>query len=156
MKDIEGQVKFLRLNNGEDIIAYSYRVAKDDMEDAHYILMDPLKVIYMTTNKGMKPFMSISLMQWVFSRISDKQEFKINDKDVLFSTEPSPSLVDYYYETIEHFTESKEKQKKEVQFGDSDLEEGLGEEEMLDEAEGLQMLKDLLNQIKGIDKKKLH
>jgi hypothetical protein len=156
MKDIDGQVRFFRLNNGEDIIAFSYRVPKDDVDDEHYVMDDPMKIVYMTTSKGSRPFMSISLMQWVFSRISDKQEFRIEAKDVLFSAEPAVSLVDYYYETVEHFNEMKETQKKEIAFGEQDddfLEE---DEEMLEEGEGLEMLQDLLNQIKGIDKKKLH
>jgi hypothetical protein len=94
-------------------------------------------------------------MQWVFSRISDKQEFRIEAKDVLFSAEPAVNLVDYYYETVEHFNELKEIQKKEIVFGEQEdfLE---GDEEMLEEGEGLEMLQELLNQIKGIDKKKLH
>ncbi len=156
MKDIDGQVRFFRLNSGEDIIAFSYRVPKDDVEDEHYIMNDPMKIVYMTTSKGSRPFMSISLMQWVFSRISDKQEFRIETRDVLFAVEPAISLVDYYCETVDHFNEMKETQKKEIAFGDEDnnfLEDG---EEMLEEGEGLEMLKDLLNQIKSIDKKKLH
>lgn len=158
MKDIEGQVRFFRLNNGEDIIAYSYRVPADEVDISHYILNDPMKIIYMTTSRGQRPYMSISLMQWVFSRISDKQEFRIEEKDVLFASEPAVALVDYYYETVEHFLDMKEKQKKEIQFGEvENLEDELfDEEEILDENEGLEMLKDLLNQSKGIDKKKLH
>jgi hypothetical protein len=156
MKDIDGQVRFFRLNNGEDIIAFSYLVPKDDVDDDHYIMNDPMKIVYVTTSKGSRPFMSISLMQWVFSRISDKQEFRIEAKDVLFAVEPAIGLVDYYYETVEHFNELKETQKKEIAFGEQEdyfLEE---DEEMLEEGEGLEMLQDLLSQLKGIDKKKLH
>jgi hypothetical protein len=156
MKDIDGQVRFFRLNSGEDIIAFSYRVPKDDVEDEHYIMNDPMKIVYMTTSKGSRPFMSISLMQWVFSRISDKQEFRIETRDVLFAVEPAISLIDYYCETVDHFNEMKEIQKKEITFGDEVngfLEDG---EEILEEGEGLEMLKNLLNQIKSIDKKKLH
>lgn len=158
MKDVDGQVRFFRLNNGEDIIAYSYHVPKDDVELGHYIINDPMKIIYITTSKGARPYMSISLMQWVFSRISEKQEFRIEEKDVLFASEPAVGLVDYYYETVEHFLDMKEKQKKEIQFGEGEIEEQelFEDEEMLDEAEGIEMLKDLLSQTKGIDKKKLH
>jgi len=156
MKDIDGQVRFFRLNSGEDIIAFSYRVPKDDVEDEHYIMNDPMKIVYMTTSKGSRPFMSISLMQWVFSRISDKQEFRIETRDVLFAVEPAISLVDYYCETVDHFNEMKEIQKKEIAFGDEDNNFLEDDEEMLEEGEGLEMLKDLLNQIKSIDKKKLH
>ena len=158
MKNIDGQVRFFRLNNGEDIIAYSYHVPKDDVEPSHYIVNDPMKIVYMTTSRGTRPFMSISLMQWVFSRISEKQEFRLEDKDVLFAVEPAAGLTDYYYETVEHFIEMKERQTKEIQFGEGEIdeEELFEDEEILDENEGLQMLSDLLNQSKGIDKKKLH
>lgn len=156
MKDIEGQVRFLRLNNGEDIIAFAYHVPKDDIEDAHYIVNDPLKIIYMTTTKSTRPFMSISLMQWVFGRITDKQEFRIESRDVLFAIEPTTHLTEYYYETLEHIHDMRDSQKKEVEFGEDNTEDFTEDEEFLDESEGLQLLKDLLEQTKGIDKKKLH
>jgi hypothetical protein len=160
MRDIDGQVRFIRLNTGEDIIAFSYRVSADEVDTSHYILNDPMKIVYMTTSRGQRPYMSISLMQWVFSRISEKQEFRIEEKDILFASEPAIGLVDYYYETVEHFIEMKERQKKEIQFGEGEIDEQElfeeDDEEMLDEAEGIEMLKELLNQTKGLDKKKLH
>jgi hypothetical protein len=156
MKDIEGTVRFIRLNNGEDLISFAYHVPKDDFEDGHYILNDPLKVVYIT-NTTTRPMMSISLMQWIFSRISDKQEFKISEKEILTTAEPSSSLIDFYYKTTEHFNKIKEEQKREIQFSnDEDMEpEEFDEDDYIEPSEGLEMLKDLLSNM-GKDKKKLH
>jgi hypothetical protein len=105
----------------------------------------------MTTAKGSSPFMSISLMQWVFTKISNKQEFKIEERDVLFAVEPTDSLVEYYYETVDHFINMKETQEREIEF-DSEFEDEY--EGAYDDAEGLQLIQDMLKQTS--DKKKLH
>ena len=151
MNNVEAQVKFLRLNNGEDVISFAYYVPEDDVSGAHYILNDPMKIVYMTTSKGSGPFMTISLMQWVFSRISNKQEFKIEERDVLFAVEPTDNLVEYYYETVDHFNDMKETQEREIEF-DSEFEDEY--ERAYDDAEGLQLIQDMLKQTS--DKKKLH
>ena len=163
MKNVEASVKFIRLNNGEDLVAYAYHVPADDVEAGHYILNDPLKIMYITNNatSASRAYMSISLMQWVFAKITDKQEFKILERDILTTSEPTKSLIDFYYETNEHFAELRERQSSSIEFSNEngiDEEEEFSEEDMLDEAEGLEMLNNLMEQLKGgpIDKKKLH
>lgn len=163
MKNVEASVKFIRLNNGEDLVAYAYHVPADDVEPGHYILNDPLKIMYITNNASSesRAYMSISLMQWVFARITDKQEFKILERDILTTSEPTKSLIDFYYETNEHFIELREKQASAIEFSNEngiDQEEEFSEDDMLDENEGLDMLNDLVDRLRNgpIDKKKLH
>jgi hypothetical protein len=157
MKDIEGKVRFIRLNNGEDIIAFAYHVPKDSVEEGHYILNDPLKIVYLSSGNPSKPTMSISLMQWIFSRITNDKDYKIIERDVLLSSEPTESLIDFYYKTVDHFEKVKEEQKKAIQFTNEEDEE-YGEfdgEDYIDESEGLQMIRDMLQGLK-LDKKKLN
>ena len=115
MKEVnEGSVKFLRLNTGEDIIAYTLHVKKDDFEDEHYLVDMPLKIIY-STNENRNMLLSISLMQWVFAKISDSEEFKLSAKDVLICSNASSHMVEFYYETvhdIEQMREQAENMKK--------------------------------------------
>lgn len=158
MKDIQATVRFLRLNTGEDLIAYAYHIPKDDVEDGHYVINDPLKIVYITNTSSGKPVMSISLMQWIFTRICDKQEFKIAEKDVLTTVEPSLNLVEFYYKTVDHFNKVREEQKRAIQFSnevEEDDESEFDEDDYTDEAEGLEMLKDILNMVNK-PKKNLH
>lgn len=148
----EGSVKFIRLNTGEDIIAYTLHVKKDDIEDEHYIVDMPLKVIY-STNENRNMLMSISLMQWVFSRMTDSEEFKLASKDVLLCSNASSHMTDFYYETVHEIDQMKEQVEKiKNKASDSQIEEDFMD--YMDENEGLEMLKEALEKTKN--KKILH
>lgn len=153
MKEVnEGSVKFLRLNTGEDIIAYTLHVKKDDFEDEHYLVDMPLKIIY-STNENRNMLLSISLMQWVFAKISDSEEFKLSAKDVLICSNASSHMVEFYYETvhdIEQMREQAENMKKRA--GKPEVEEDYMD--YMDENEGLEMLQEMLEITKN--KKILH
>ena len=93
-----GEVVFFRLDNGEDIIAHAFKVPKDDFEDEHYILDMPLKIVYMS---GENKNLSISLMQWIFPKISTGKQCKIMTHKILTTTEPTDNLIDFYYEMVD-------------------------------------------------------
>lgn len=143
----ENNVKFLRLTSGEDIISEISEI------DYNLVLTNPLKILYTSASPGI---LSISLMQWVFPRISDNQTFEMPKNTVIISSEPSANLTEYYWNTIEHF--AKKQMEKSVSF-DEDYQDQMDEYDDVIEAtggeEGLEMLKELLNTIKG-DKRKLH
>jgi hypothetical protein len=88
-------IMFFRLSNGEDIVASVVFQDDNDM-----ILHEPLKVVYLPKGKGL---LSISFMQWVFSKITHNQEFLISMKDVVTISVPSNSLVEHYKETVQYF-----------------------------------------------------
>jgi hypothetical protein len=147
----EGTVKFLRLNTGEDIIAYTLHVKKDDFEDEHYLVDMPLKIVY-STNEDRNMLLSISLMQWVFTKISDNEEFKLSAKDVLLCSNASSHMTDFYYETIHEIELMKEKvDEMKKKFPSNEVDESM---DYMDENEGLEMLQDLLEMTKN--KKILH
>lgn len=93
------EIMFFRLNNGEDIVA---TVVFEDEKDI--ILANPLKVVYLPKGKGM---LSISFMQWVFSKITVNQEFLIGTKDILTMTYPNPALIEHYFDTVEYFKKTE-------------------------------------------------
>lgn len=154
MKEVnEGSVKFLRLNTGEDLIAYTLHVKKDDFEDEHYVIDMPLKIIY-STNENRNMLLSISLMQWIFARISDSEEFKISAKDVLICSNASSHMVDFYYETVHDIEMMREQAEKlEKKKGKAPSVEDWAE--LTDEGEGLEMLQEMLEEISKT-KKTLH
>lgn len=137
--EIEDSVKFVRLTTGEDLVSQILEVNKDE-PSAYYLLINPLKIVYLTGNKP--GVLSISLMQWVFHRVCDVQEFTIYPNDVITMANPSESLVEYYWDSIEHFTTVGEKLKKNTQFGNESEEELT--EEVMDEGEIVEAIQELL------------
>lgn len=88
---------FIRLSTGEDIITEIVSRAKTG-----YNIVNPHKLMYMM---GDKPgSMYITLMQWVYPRISDKQEYFIHDKDIITTAPLGKEMEKYYTDTIEDFS----------------------------------------------------
>jgi len=134
---LEESIKFIRLSNGEDLISQIVEIRKED-EDSYYILINPLKIVYMS---GTKPgILSISLMQWVFHRVCSEQEFTLYPSDVLTVAKPTDSLMEYYQDSLDHFDEVKEKLKKNTEF--SSTEDGAFED--VDDDKLLDELKEVL------------
>lgn len=156
MKHYEGEVKFLRLTNGEDIICQLYS------DDTGMSVRNPLKILYLTSPSSPNR-LSISLMQWVFSRISLEQTFDMDKKDVLIISDANEGLVKYYFETIEHFESIREKideavkyqNREDPEFESEEYDEEMDFQEAIDPEEGINMLNELLNSIKR-DPKKLN
>lgn len=154
MKNYAGEVKFLRLNNGEDVISAVHSDGSD------LTLKNPLKILYLT-NPTSPNRLSISLMQWVFQRISSEQSFDIDRRDVLLIAEANENLIKYYHETIEHFEEIKERIDEAVKYENRedplmDMDDEEEEyQEAIDPEEGIEMLKNFLESVKR-NPKKLH
>lgn len=143
---LDESVKFVRLSTGEDLIT-EVAEYKDD-ETSYYVLINPLKVVYsMGTNSGV---LSVGLMQWVFSRICDEQEFNVFPEDVVTMGKPTDGLVDYYYDCVDHFANHKTKLESQTKFEDEPIEES--ELEKLYGDLGLNDIKDLMKD----KKRKLH
>jgi hypothetical protein len=141
----ENTVKFVRLSTGEDIIA-EVMYFEDDKEK-FYVLNNPLKVVYMTGNKP--GILSISLMQWVFWRITDTQSFNVYPNDVITVANTTDSMEEYYWSSVEHFSEYKEKLSKQTQFDDNSFE--------LENEDTVDVVQTILDGINNIDpKRKLH
>ena len=114
----ESTVKFVRLTTGEDIIAEVLYFEDDEVK--YYVLNNPFKVVYMTGNKP--GILSISLMQWVFWRITNTQSFTVYPNDVITVADTTDSMEEYYWSSVEHFNEYKEKLSKQTEFNDNSFE----------------------------------
>jgi hypothetical protein len=141
------EVKFMRLENGEDII--SEIVIYEDT----ILLLHPLKLLYTTSAKP--GYLSISLMQWVFTKITEDQTFEMPKSAVLLYSEPTDALKDYYWKTVNYFISKTTEHGNRIGFED----EPSGEEEDFTTTEGedaLEMLEKLLGGFTKPDKSKLH
>lgn len=87
-------VKFIRMNTGEDLLA---EVTVDD-KDEKCILVNPLKLVYLL---GEKPgSMMLSLIEWIFPRVCSKQEFEVYTSDIITIANPTTDIVDYYLDAV--------------------------------------------------------
>lgn len=123
--ELEQSVKFIRMSTGEDLVSEVVEV-KEDKEHNYYVLVNPLKILYMsgTTNPNV---VSITLMQWVFHKVCDRQEFTIYPNDVITMADANESLIEYYHDSIEHFEKLKEKNRAKVEEKEAEKEASLEE-----------------------------
>lgn len=135
--EIEESVKFVRLNTGEDLITQLLEVVQD--ESHYFTLINPMKVLYTGSTSG---YMTVGLMQWVFNRICKEQSFDISSDDILMIGKPTDSIVEYYWECVDHFNKPDTTTKEEKPSPVSD-------------EEGYEMLQEILDSIKK-DKRSLH
>lgn len=139
---MDTEILFLRLKNGEDLITEVQEL------DNTYVLLNPCKVLYLKGSKS--GYLSISLMQWVFARICSDQMFEIDKNEVLFKTLPEDTLVEHYWNSVEHFTQMESKDKVEYE----SMTDSIDEDFPSTTEEGIELIKKLL-EIKS-DKGKLH
>ena len=123
---MESEIQFLRLKSGEDLITEVQET------DKTMVLINPCKILYLKGSKS--GFLSISLMQWVFSKISLDQIFEIDKSEVLFKTLPAEGMVSHYWNSVEHFLSSESKDN--IEYDDPMSDESYEEK--------LEMLKELL------------
>jgi hypothetical protein len=140
-------VKFVRLTTGEDLITQVTEFISDD--DHHYVLMSPMKILYLTGKTGS---MTISLMQWVFNRICDKQTFTIYPEDVLMVADATDDIIEYYWDSISFYddmTQTK-KEERESSFIEAEL-----DDKSIDDDTARDMITEMLETIRK-DRGKLH
>lgn len=88
-------IKFIRMNTGEDLLAE----VVTDVKDEKYIIINPLKLVYLL---GERPgSMMLSLIEWVFPRICSNQQFEVYTSDVITVADPSDDIVDYYFNALD-------------------------------------------------------
>lgn len=104
---METEIQFLRLKTGEDLISEVQET------DKTYILMNPCKILYLKSQKT--GFLSISLMQWVFSKMCSDQTFEMDKSEVLVKSLPDESFIEHYWNSVEHFLHHESKDQIEYE-----------------------------------------
>lgn len=145
--DSNYDIKFIRLSTGEDLISELIEMKKED--EMYYVLRNPLKVLYLSSAKSSSS-LSISLMQWVFHRICDDQNFMIYPTDIITIGNPTSSMLEYYVNSVDHFESLKEEQRKMIEFEERRKKyiQSSIEEETVDDGEGIEMLKEFIERLK--------
>lgn len=101
---MENMAKFLRLHNGDDIIAETVEI--EDEDGIIYMVYNPLKVFYsQTSHTG---YLAVSFMPWVFPRLCEHQEFTIHAEDVLLVSNVSEKMNEYYWKNLNMISQKVE------------------------------------------------
>jgi type I restriction-modification system DNA methylase subunit len=120
----EADTVFVRLVTGEDLITDIIWT-----EDNNAIFINPMKIVYLI---GDDPgVLKLTLVQWVFSRISESQEFMVNGDDILTMAPISEELMKYYNETMntKEITVETPKSNFDDDFDEADLVSSFTEQE---------------------------
>jgi hypothetical protein len=139
-------VKLIRLNSGEDIVAYL------EEEDNNYLLLTPMAVFVKRLNSG-KTLMMIST--WLPNELVEDEIISISKDKVLLVMQPKKELLVYYQKSLD------ELDGYEIESGEDYDEESLRDasqdtdEEELEEEEDL-YLTDLLGGLTNGTKRTIH
>jgi hypothetical protein len=96
----DGQVQFIRLTSGDDLLAHTYEIKADDFDSDHLMVLNPVRLIYTMSESGKS---GVALIPWVMGHIVPDQSFKIYTNDVLTTGIPSKGLIKYYDTFLEEF-----------------------------------------------------
>lgn len=134
---IEIELKFMRLNSGEDIVT-----EVQTLNDKTYRIINPLKIVYYyNENVGV---MSMSLVPWIFSRITDNNNYDMEKHNVLVSSNLSTAMVKSYYGILNKINSNMYMVQKEPNDKHEDDDE-YNEEDFDDKA--IEETKEMLNDI---------
>lgn len=135
---VETVIKFLRLNSGEDIICEIQKVS-----DETFQIHNPLKVVYaLNENTGM---VSVSLIQWVFPKISEVEQFELDKHNIVISSLASIDMTQYYYKSLDKIKKTSNVSKQYRNLSrDDDYEED--EFEDIDD-EALDYVKEMMEEV---------
>lgn len=154
MTELSEELRHFRLVTGEDIIA---QVLFEDQTEI--TLGHPMKIVLLPVDKGSY---RISMMEWIFSKVSPFQTFTIKDRDILTTSDPSDDMVEYYWEAMDLLAKKramimKEESKKDVDKV-REIEEYLDEleDQIQEEGGDADFVRNLLNSLTSNNKGTLH
>ena len=139
MSDDENPIaKLVRLQNGDDVIAEV--IEMEDETGVTYTLFHPLKVVYIPSDTT--GYLTVAFMPWVFPRLCEQQEFVIHSQDILFISNVTNKMNDYYWENLDYFAKKVSVEEEKVN-------------EQVQQEDAYQKLKEALVEA-GLDKKKVY
>jgi len=114
---MENDVKFIRLRNGDDIIAEvvehyesSGSSTGESGEEFHYFMfINPLKIIYIPNlNEG---GWNLALHHWITPLLTDEKAFMVGIDEVVTMSDASEFISKNYLASIESYNEKEEEIK---------------------------------------------
>lgn len=141
-------IKIIRLQSGEDVIADYTQVEGDEA----VLLTNPMTLMF----KRMPTGRAVMLMSpWLPLELVEKNEAWLYQSDILTVVQPKTQIIDYYSSTVKEVEEDMI--ASEAEGGDylRDISDEVDYEEMTDEEE-LQAMEEIHELRKDVKKKLLH
>ena len=113
--------KFIRLKNGDDLIAEAFETS-DDTGD-YITVINPLKALYVPSPSS--GYLQIAFMPWVYPRICEHQEFNIKKDEILLYEDVASGMNEYYWESLDNYLNNKEDVKEKIKKEDKEEESRL-------------------------------
>ena len=113
--------KFIRLKNGDDLIAEAFETT-DDTGD-YITVINPLKALYVPSPSS--GYLQIAFMPWVYPRICEHQEFNIKKDEILLYEDVASGMNEYYWESLDNYLNNKEDVKEKIKKEDKEEESRL-------------------------------
>jgi hypothetical protein len=126
----ESQIKIVRLQSGEDIIADCTAI-----EDSDTVLLNrPMHIVFKRVSTGKSVMM---MMPWLPIELIKENSAIIYEADILTVIDPKDDLVEYYSnavcdEDVKHATESSIRPQLFDEYDDGPTDAQLDEEELLE------------------------
>ena len=126
----ESQIKIVRLQSGEDIIADCTAI-----EDSDTVLLNrPMHIVFKRVSTGKSVMM---MMPWLPIELIKENSAIIYETDILTVIDPKDDLVEYYSnavcdEDVKHATESSIRPQLFDEYDDGPTDAQLDEEELLE------------------------
>ena len=95
----EIEIRFIRLNTGEDIVTEVQKI-----NDKTLRIINPLKIVYYYNEHA--GVMSMSLVPWIFVRITESDHYDMDLHNILVSSRLSIPMTQTYYGIIKKFNDS--------------------------------------------------
>ena len=143
-------VKIVRLQSGEDIIAH-YK--EDDKEEGMVLLDNPMVLIFkrMPTGKAI-----MMMAPWLPIELVEENQAWLYTSDILTVIQPKASLVDYYTNAITEASEDMEEQNESIESALQSMQNDVDDYTEMDDEEEELAMQELEELRKDVKKRLLH
>ena len=111
MDSEETELRFIRLKNGDDVIAEMVELTENNI--TVYMLVNPLKVVYIPGKGQGVDYLQVAFIPWVFSRICADEEFMVHAEDIITMGNVTPMVEEHYWKNVEYFADKGDKESVE-------------------------------------------
>lgn len=135
-------IKLIRMQTGEDIVAAMYEEENSDMIQ----LIDPMRLIFRRMPTGQTVMM---MMPWLPVELIKENSAHVYSTDIITVVEPKEAMIRYYDKIVEKVTED-------MLNGDDKLDQLLEDQEDDDEMSVEEIYQEILEHVHEVKNKKLH
>lgn len=97
MESSDTNLRVIRLTSGEDVMAEV--TAFDHSNGRTYSLRNALRIMYVMGKDGNS--ITVAMIEWIFPRVSDQEEIRIDATNILFEVLPTKAIQEYYWNYLD-------------------------------------------------------